>query len=103
MRRMPLMMFVLLVLLPVAGAAQPAGTTDIPRTSWGRPALTGVWTNSSLTPLERPDEYGDRSSIRRTSWSSCSGPPSSGASTRSAGRKPSWPSSSARSGWSRER
>ena len=58
MRRMPLVLLVLL--LPVPGAAQPAETADPPRTPWGRPALTGVWTNSSLTPLERPDEYGER-------------------------------------------
>ena len=58
MRRMPLVMLVLL--FAVRGAAQPTEAADIPRTPWGRPALGGVWTNSTLTPLERPDEYGDR-------------------------------------------
>ena len=52
------------LMLPVAVAgraqtADPAGG-DIPRTPWGSPVLQGVWTNSSLTPLERPDEYGER-------------------------------------------
>ena len=50
-----------LLLAPGPGAAQPAeATADIPRTAWGRPVLQGVWTNSTLTPLERPEEYGDR-------------------------------------------
>ena len=102
MRRMLLAM--LLLLLPVPAAAQPAETADIPRTPGGRPALTGVWTNSSLTPLERPDEYGDREfhtaeelvELQRTAVQRRIDAPD-------AGRKPSWPSSSARSGWSRDR
>jgi hypothetical protein len=31
-----------------------------PRTPDGHPDLSGVWTNASTTPLERPREYGDR-------------------------------------------
>ena len=58
MRLLPLAAFLLLV--PVRGEAQPAAAADLPRTPWGRPALGGVWTNSTLTPLERPDEYGGR-------------------------------------------
>ncbi len=57
-RRLPLV--ALLLLVPVQGAAQPVESADIPRTPWGRPVLQGVWTNSSLTPLERPEEYGER-------------------------------------------
>ncbi|HOY76634.1 MAG TPA: hypothetical protein PLN33_02435 [Hyphomonadaceae bacterium] len=50
--------------------AQSASVTDnsptavadgnIPRTSWGKPDLTGTWTNSSLTELERESRYGTR-------------------------------------------
>lgn len=32
---------------------------NIPRTANGRPDLQGVWTNKTLTPLTRPQEYGD--------------------------------------------
>ena len=49
-----------LLLVPGPGVAQPPVGGDIPRTAWGAPDLGGVWTNSTLTPLERPAEYGDR-------------------------------------------
>ncbi len=45
-----------LMLVPVAGQAQPA-TTDTwtpPRTPWGDPDLQGIWDFRTLTPLERP-------------------------------------------------
>ena len=54
-------LMVLLLLFPVAGEAQLAGAVEIPRTPWGRPAFQGVWTNSTLTPLERPAELFRRS------------------------------------------
>ena len=31
-----------------------------PRTEHGHPDLQGVWTNATITPLERPDRFGDR-------------------------------------------
>jgi len=31
-----------------------------PRTAWGDPDLRGVWTGSSITPLERPQEFAGR-------------------------------------------
>ncbi len=33
---------------------------DTPRTPWGTPDLQGVWDFRSLTPLERPVEFGDK-------------------------------------------
>ena len=37
-----------------AASAQAAGNYTAPRTSWGAPELSGVWTNASLTSLQRP-------------------------------------------------
>ena len=31
-----------------------------PRMPWGVPDLTGIWDSKSTTPMQRPDEYGDR-------------------------------------------
>ncbi len=50
----------------VSMAAQtPAGTGpgrawSVPRTPDGHPDLEGIWTNATLTPLERPRSLGDR-------------------------------------------
>jgi hypothetical protein len=46
--------FALLIGLPVLAAAAGA---PVPRTPDGQPDLQGVWTNATLTPLERPAEY----------------------------------------------
>jgi hypothetical protein len=37
-----------------------AQSSDAPRTPWGHPNLQGVWTNATLTPLQRPLELGDK-------------------------------------------
>jgi hypothetical protein len=34
-----------------------------PRTADGHPDLQGMWTSATITPLERPDEYGDRRAL----------------------------------------
>ena len=39
-----------------AGAAAVTGTATPPRTPWGDPDLQGIWTGSTLTPLERPSD-----------------------------------------------
>ncbi|MXY17529.1 MAG: hypothetical protein F4Y57_11180 [Acidobacteria bacterium] len=55
----------------VAGAALCAGVVafsmtpalaqgDAPRTPWGHPDLQGMWDHRTITPLERPEELGDR-------------------------------------------
>ena len=36
----------------------------MPRTSWDRPDLGGVWVNGTTTPLERPESFGDREFLR---------------------------------------
>src|SRR5271166_4689067 len=45
---------------PLAGVCPLAGQTAsraVPRTSDGHPDLQGVWTNVTLTPMERPAEF----------------------------------------------
>src|SRR3974390_825795 len=51
---------ILLTCVLLAGGA-PAHAANTPRTIDGRPDLEGTWTNASLTRLERPAEYGNRS------------------------------------------
>ncbi|RUA00239.1 MAG: hypothetical protein DSY84_06970 [Candidatus Neomarinimicrobiota bacterium] len=49
---------VLLPAFPPSVEAQslPApGDWTVPRTGWGVPDLQGIWTNATLTPIERPD------------------------------------------------
>jgi hypothetical protein len=47
------------LVLPVVTIGQAPGWTPA-RTADGRPDLQGIWTNSTLTPLERPRELGDK-------------------------------------------
>ncbi len=47
-----------MALMPVLAAAQPAGETA--RTPWGHPDLQGIWDYRTLTPLERPEDLGDK-------------------------------------------
>ena len=42
------------VLLVPPAAAQPADSSAVPRTAWGKPDLRGVWDFATLTPMERP-------------------------------------------------
>jgi hypothetical protein len=44
-------------------AAKAAGSNAIPRTADGHPDLQGVWTNSSLTPLERLREFESKQTV----------------------------------------
>ena len=47
--------FVVLVAWPVLTMAQ-----DVPQTTWGAPDLQGVWDFRTITPLERPENLGDK-------------------------------------------
>ena len=44
-----------LAALPAAAPAQ-----DAPRTAWGAPDLQGVWDFRTITPLQRPEDLGDK-------------------------------------------
>ena len=51
---------VLAAIVAVAALAPPATAQDEPRTAWGAPDLQGVWDFRTITPLQRPERYGDR-------------------------------------------
>ncbi len=50
----------LALLALMAAPAEAQSAEDVPRTAWGVPDLGGVWDYRTITPLERPEEYGDR-------------------------------------------
>ena len=52
-RRIFGIMFTLAALLP----AQPAKKAVIPRTADGHPDLQGIWTNATITPMVRPEQF----------------------------------------------
>ena len=43
-----------------AKAGPPAKSWAVPRTADGQPDLQGIWSNATLTPLERPRELADK-------------------------------------------
>ena len=40
--------------------AAPTMAQDVPQTPWGAPDLQGVWDFRTITPLQRPEELGDK-------------------------------------------
>ena len=44
-------------------SAAKAKSTKIPRTSDGHPDLQGVWTNATITPMERPARFNGKATI----------------------------------------
>ncbi|MCY4122807.1 MAG: hypothetical protein OXG72_18010, partial [Acidobacteria bacterium] len=51
---------VALVAVPAMAAAQAPDGWEVPRLADGRPDLQGIWASDSATPLQRPEELGDR-------------------------------------------
>ena len=51
------MMIAVLILVPMFAAAQPTSSS---RTPWGDPDLQGIWDYRTLTPLQRPEELGNK-------------------------------------------
>jgi hypothetical protein len=48
---------------PAASSEAPAKAAKAPaqlRTQWGHPDIQGLWTNSTITPLERPAQYANK-------------------------------------------
>jgi hypothetical protein len=48
---------------PQARATGAVASPSIPRTPDGHPDLQGFWTNDTVTPLERPAEFGDKTTM----------------------------------------
>ena len=46
-----------LVLASASHSAEPAHAYRAPRTAWGAPNLGGLWTNTTMTPLQRPKAF----------------------------------------------
>ena len=40
-----------------------AGSWILPRTPDGHPDLQGIWTNATLTPIERPDTFAGKATV----------------------------------------
>ena len=51
---------VAVVAVPAMAAAQAPDGWEVPRLADGRPDLQGIWASDSATPLQRPEELGDR-------------------------------------------
>jgi hypothetical protein len=54
---------VILALAVAAGVTAAAQARNIPRTADGHPDLQGMWTNATITSLERPQAFEGRASI----------------------------------------
>ena len=51
----------LLAQAPASGnAARATAPAPVPKTPWGHPDLQGTWDYKTITPLERPAQYGER-------------------------------------------
>ena len=50
----------LLLLVTSSALAQSDGDWQLPRTIDGHPDLQGVWENNTITPVERPEVFGDK-------------------------------------------
>ena len=58
-----------LVTLAVVALVLPASALgQTPRTAWGDPDLQGTWTNTTTTPLQRPDDLGDQETLTGEEW-----------------------------------
>ena len=58
MRAVSLALAIALVAAPALAAPKPA--YQAPRNTFGQPDLSGVWTNATITRLERDPKYGER-------------------------------------------
>ena len=64
----PRVLIALVALVAAALALPAAAHGQTPRTAWGDPDLQGTWTNTTTTPLERPDDLGDKEVLTDEEW-----------------------------------
>jgi len=48
---------------PTTAAAKNTSTWKVPRTPDGKPDLQGVWSNNSVTPMQRPTQWQDKEQL----------------------------------------
>ena len=51
---------VVVVILAIQAVSQVGAQDQVRRTPWGDPDLEGIWTNATLTPLQRPSELASK-------------------------------------------
>jgi hypothetical protein len=51
---------VVVVILAIQAVSQVGAQNQVRRTPWGDPDLEGIWTNATLTPLQRPPELASK-------------------------------------------
>ena len=51
------------ICLPAVLLSAPLRSQDLPRTADGHPDLQGIWTNATLTPLERPKSLAGKATL----------------------------------------
>ena len=60
MRVRPVVVVAVVVVTAAVAPAAASGQEAAPRTPWGHPDLQGVYTNKTITPLQRPAEFAGR-------------------------------------------
>ena len=48
------------IALTLSGVAPVFGQSEVPRTAWDRPDLGGIWDFRTITPMQRPEELGEK-------------------------------------------
>src|SRR5579872_952047 len=52
-----------LLVATVTAQTSKSKTSPIPRSADGHPDLSGIWTNATLTPMERPKQFADKPTL----------------------------------------